>query len=1077
MKSKTPPTGKSPDYDDWIKVPKKIRKPSSVAKLKKSAISNENATLLSNSLTVKNTYSNRFLLLNNDNEYEEEVQDSHVSSQILPQIDTIDKKNHISNFKSKSDFKSFTDLKSSKEKNKSNEDLPTLTLHKNKEVGYYKTQSTDCTQRKISIESKDIDKAGSNNSKKNLNNTNKSLNNKTNNTGQKKSNKINKDTNNKTQQNKKQNKDSSDTINNHNLKQSEDYSNKKFNKKEKICHEVQNKTQQSELRSWLKSKIGNKTYNKHRLRLQKLQNELVRDDKIRRTTLIKENKEIQQEITNTFFRNIYCWESFTNWVKFVLSNPSSYSSKRLTQQQVKFINRNYFEDLFDPSDNNNDIEVIDDTTDTKLIQLPPLNKNKRKKMSKPNNNQANDDHLWDNNTNYDQIEFLQKMAEEVRLEKQQLLIKSKHAIMERLRIEQLDHDNSEPWTVEGMKGHETERKAAFEDYSINYLPTRMPLFESVVETGSNTKFIIPMTVSIKLKKNGSGFKATRLLVAMVKLLQMSHPESYIATLNYKDDPRRIVHHNQVPLDYKELLHFMVEPSLSNNNIYSTKIIIHTNCELKDYLEDNKFRKYLTSSSIHVEYNTLDCLNPQNVGYLEEVTSSRDTVMLHEERLRKLLPSTAPSFQVNLVRIYGSGSDSKTTYLVMVQSKLEDVEHLCYLIEALDEASMIVFFPWSEYITITQDKKQTVVSNYRKLNYMYRSVVVSGFIDNDDNTPMWDTKNSNDNSEYKNTTTVSDYLRSKTHPITGLKMFDYVYPTVLGKREFMISVDNLGDSERYLKNVIGELAKLMCPSSIELEFSCPATVHQQMEKQSWKPFGRAHAIVGTKIEPKIITKQQNKRVRTSNDSVYSIQNDRTNVTPLQTSRTSSNKSYAQVVSPSPTSTQTTSSFSNTAFHATNNTITNTLQNQIDNLQLTVVQMQSDTKINNNVLLNDITSKMDTKINIMKTELSCQYKRDMEETGKKNTDEIRAMFKDLKITMGESQTINSNRMGAMERTSDHIMNRLLNNNSRPMEPFNGLKINESFMDEDYENDRNPNDKENYASMDREPDNEINKNSDMN
>jgi hypothetical protein len=102
---------------------------------------------------------------------------------------------------------------------------------------------------------------------------------------------------------------------------------------------------------------------------------------------------------------------------------------------------------------------------------------------------------------------------------------------------------------------------------------------------------------------------------------MSSQDTHIAKLNYKNDPRQIVHHNQVPLQYKELLKFMEEPTLISNHFYSTKIMVHSNKELKDFITDTVFCNYLTSESIHIEYNNLDCIVPQNVGFLEEVTSS------------------------------------------------------------------------------------------------------------------------------------------------------------------------------------------------------------------------------------------------------------------------------------------------------------------------------------------------------------------------------------------------------------------------------------------------------------------------
>jgi hypothetical protein len=412
-------------------------------------------------------------------------------------------------------------------------------------------------------------------------------------------------------------------------------------------------------------------------------------------------------------------------------------------------------------------------------------------------------------------------------------------MMEQLQNEQLNstNPNDQQWEIEGMKDYDNEKRAAFDNHSPKYLPTNLPLFESEIEVGSPTKLILPLTVSIRVKKAGAGFKATRLMVAMMKALQMSSQDTYIGTLDYDKDPRRIVHHNQVPLQYKELLQFMEEPHIINDYIYTTKIKVHTNKELKEYLTDKTFWNYLTAENIHIEYNNLDCIVPHNVGFLEEVTSSRDTIQLHEARLRRLLPTTAPKFQVNLYRAYGT--DNRTTFLVMVQSKAEDVETLTLQIQAINEIHMIVFFPWEEFIKITNDKKQTIITDYRQWNYMYKSIVVPGFVDNDDNIPMWVDIN----------TSVSDYLLDKLHPITGRKMFEFVYPSILGKREFIVFIDNFGDSETYLKYVIGEFAKLMPHSSLELEFSCSDTVKFQMTKQDWKPFGRAHSIVGIMTDTK------------------------------------------------------------------------------------------------------------------------------------------------------------------------------------------------------------------------------------
>jgi hypothetical protein len=132
------------------------------------------------------------------------------------------------------------------------------------------------------------------------------------------------------------------------------------------------------------------------------------------------------------------------------------------------------------------------------------------------------------------------------------------------------------------------------------------------------------------------------------------------------------------MDQHELRNHMSKTDHGPNNVHSSKIILHTNHELKDYLINSDFRNYLSSESFHIKYNGLDSIVPYNVGFLEQITSSRDTTMLHEERLRQLLPRKAPKFQINLHRVYGA--DNRMSFLVMVQSKQEDVDTLIKMIK-------------------------------------------------------------------------------------------------------------------------------------------------------------------------------------------------------------------------------------------------------------------------------------------------------------------------------------------------------------------------------------------------------------
>jgi hypothetical protein len=110
---------------------------------------------------------------------------------------------------------------------------------------------------------------------------------------------------------------------------------------------------------------------------------------------------------------------------------------------------------------------------------------------------------------------------------------------------------------------------------------------------------------------------------------------------------------------------------------------------------------------------------------------------------------------------------------------------------------IPFLPWKAYNACENGKKITLFQEDKKWNNIFRSVVVEGFIDNGDNLQMHQNKVAYDDkhidqmvqNDAKYNPTVSEYLRNITHPLLGHNMFDYVYPSIMGKRDFIILVDS------------------------------------------------------------------------------------------------------------------------------------------------------------------------------------------------------------------------------------------------------------------------------------------------
>jgi hypothetical protein len=210
----------------------------------------------------------------------------------------------------------------------------------------------------------------------------------------------------------------------------------------------------------------------------------------------------------------------------------------------------------------------------------------------------------------------------------------------------------------------------YEEISHNILPINMPLFVSESEETSSSKLTIPITITIKNEHGyNMGFKKSRLLVAMIKAFQMAYQDTNITTLNNDKEMDDIAHHCQVPTDSNSLNKYMMDPVLSSTKSYSTNMVIKTNMELKDYLNNTQFWSYITNELINIEFNQLNSPLPYNVGFIEQVTASRETTILHYEHIKQFLENEHDCFQVTLQKLY---SGDKSTFVVMVQTEKDNI---------------------------------------------------------------------------------------------------------------------------------------------------------------------------------------------------------------------------------------------------------------------------------------------------------------------------------------------------------------------------------------------------------------------
>jgi hypothetical protein len=173
-------------------------------------------------------------------------------------------------------------------------------------------------------------------------------------------------------------------------------------------------------------------------------------------------------------------------------------------------------------------------------------------------------------------------------------------------------------------------------------------------------------------------------------------------------------------------------------------------------------------------------------------------------------------------------------MVMIQTEKDNVSSLTIMMMTISNKYNLGFFPFQVYLRLNNVDKQKCIETLKKWNTTFKSIVVNGFKDTNDNIPMKMRINEEmDVNESDNlcTTSVSVYLMNITNPSTGQQYFDYGYPSINGKREFVISINNFGDTENLLEVIKAELARNMNHLSINLEIENPLEVLNQskMEK--------------------------------------------------------------------------------------------------------------------------------------------------------------------------------------------------------------------------------------------------------
>jgi hypothetical protein len=372
----------------------------------------------------------------------------------------------------------------------------------------------------------------------------------------------------------------------------------------------------------------------------------------------------------------------------------------------------------------------------------------------------------------------------------------------------------------------------YEQNSNIWLPSNLPIVEKSIEQDSAipTNKILPITVKINVPKQTiQQVQTTRVLIAILTALQQEHPDTYIGPI--KQNSAKLLHSpTEIPTD-EDLLSLYIERSTTNKpRLFFIRIIVHSNHSLTRFKDSSTFRKYIAEENIVLDYNDLESMEPNLVGFLQDIIPRYETVHLHQERVEKMLSKGCPKFQLSIQTLYGRSGER--CRVVMINSDKRNVQELKEIFADLHKEECLKFYPWIDFLVLPMELKELAIKKQNIFTNSYRSVLLQGFIDKDNNVPMImhdevDESNIEDEMidvEYQedfDKIGITEYLSTRIFSGDMTLLFEHVYAPIDGIRETIVRKHHFAEAMEFADKHHGELARFMNQISVSLVFADPA----------------------------------------------------------------------------------------------------------------------------------------------------------------------------------------------------------------------------------------------------------------
>jgi hypothetical protein len=198
----------------------------------------------------------------------------------------------------------------------------------------------------------------------------------------------------------------------------------------------------------------------------------------------------------------------------------------------------------------------------------------------------------------------------------------------------------------------------------------------------------------------------RIFVAIAFTLLLACPGTIIRGI--QESTKTIKTTDKLTAIQFELEDYLEEPTETAKEVFFLRVYIKSNHPLFLMKTNKALKEWLIDKTIELEVNNFSKIRVANVGMFIECHPHEPVIHVHEESLRKLLPSEAPEFRMKIW--YASVKDKKSTKVLLIQAAPKHVTELNKVIQAVEKYHLFKYLSWAFWQPLQFSKQETTRTN-------------------------------------------------------------------------------------------------------------------------------------------------------------------------------------------------------------------------------------------------------------------------------------------------------------------------------------------------------------------------------